>query len=220
MEQVADTMDPIRIVIADDHASQRSGIRAILEADGGFSVCGEAGDAPTAVDMAQKERPDVCLLDVDMPGNGISAAATISSQMPDTAVVMLTVSRNDRDLFDSLRAGALGYLLKDTSAERLPEALRGVLRGEAALPRQLVARLIDEFQERGRRRTSETARRGVRLTSREWEVLDLLCDGMTTEQIAARLFVGAVTVRSHVSAILRKLGVPNREAAVGLFKDN
>jgi DNA-binding NarL/FixJ family response regulator len=139
--------------------------------------------------------------------------------MPDTAVVMLTVSRNDRDLFDSLRAGALGYLLKDTSAERLPEALRGVLRGEAALPRQLVARLIDEFQERGRRRTSDAiSKRGVRLTSREWEVLDLLCDGRTTEEIAARLFVGAVTVRSHVSAILRKLGVPNREAAVRLFK--
>jgi DNA-binding NarL/FixJ family response regulator len=208
----------IRILLADDHVSQRSGIRAILEAAGGFDVCAEAGDAGSAVELAKQEIPDICLIDIDMPGNGISAAAEIATAVPEAAVVMLTVSRNDSDLFDALRAGADGYLLKDTSAERLPEALRGVVRGEAALPRHLVSRLIDEFQRRGRRRTIAMDRKGVRLTSREWEVLDLLCEGRSTEVIAEKLFVGAVTVRSHVSAILKKLDVPDREAAVRLFE--
>jgi DNA-binding NarL/FixJ family response regulator len=209
---------PIQVLIVDDHALQRSGVRAILEADGGFKVCAEAGDAESAVRLACHHLPDICLLDIDMPGNGISAASLISHKVPGAAIIMLTVSRNDGDLFDALKAGALGYLPKDTAVERLPEALRGALRGEAALPRVLVTRVIDEFQERGRRRTkSPLDSRGVRLTSREWEVMDLLVEGMRTDEIARRLFVGAVTVRSHVAAILKKLKVPDRQEAVRLF---
>ncbi|MGI8707832.1 MAG: response regulator [Actinomycetota bacterium] len=210
---------PLSVLIADDHPATRAGIRATLEADG-FRVCGEVANAKAAVEVALRERPDLCLLDVHMPGNGIAAAARISSALEDTAIVMLTVSRSDQDLFDSLRAGASGYLLKDTQPERLPLALRGVLAGEAAIPRTLAALLIEEFRERGRRRKLPLlGRRGVEVTSREWEVLDLMRQGASTEQMAARLFVSPVTIRTHISSILKKLHVSDREAAINLLAE-
>ena len=164
-----------------------------------------------------REQPDVCLLDIQMPGSGIRAAEEISLAVPEAAVVMLTVSRSDRDLFDALRVGASGYLLKDTDPERLPLALRGVIAGEAALPRHLVALVIDEFRERGRRRPL-LKRRGVVLTDREWEVLELMSHGLTTFEIADRLFIEPITVRTHVSSILKKLRVTSRKAAVQLIE--
>jgi DNA-binding NarL/FixJ family response regulator len=185
--------------------------------DAGFDVVAEVGDGAAALEAAVRERPDLCLLDVHMPGSGIRAATEILARLPDTAVVMLTVSRNDEDLFDALRAGAAGYLLKDTDPDRLPHALRGVLAGEAAVPRELMSRVIDEFRSQGRRRrVALPGRRGKELSSREWEVLDLLREGRTTADIARRLFVSPVTVRRHVSAILRKLDVPDRQAAIDL----
>lgn len=211
---------PLTVLIADDHPATRAGIRASLERDG-FRVCAEVGDAKAAVEAALRERPNICLLDVHMPGNGIAAASQISSALEETAIVMLTVSRSDQDLFDSLRAGASGYLLKETEPERLPLALRGVLAGEAAIPRTLAARLIEEFRERGRRRKLPLlGRRGVELTSREWEVLDLMRQGATTEQMAARLFVSPVTIRTHISSILKKLHVTDREAAINLLQES
>jgi DNA-binding NarL/FixJ family response regulator len=153
-----------------------------------------------------------------MPGGGISAAAEISSALPSTAIVMLTISQHDDDLFDALRAGAVGYLLKGTDPARLPHALRGVLEGQAAVPRPLVARVIAEFRDQSaRRRVSVEGQRDVTLTNREWQILDLLRDGLTTKEIATRLYISRVTVRTHVSSILRKLGVPDREAAVRLI---
>lgn len=182
-------------------------------------MCANVGDARAAVEAARRERPDVCLLDIHMPGDGIRAAETIARELPVTAVVMLTVSRTDRDLFDALRAGASGYLLKDIDPARLPLALHGVLDGEAALPRRLVALLIEEFRERKRRRRIPlVGRRSVELTDREWEVLELMRRGLTTQEIGDRLFISPVTVRTHVSAILRKLHVPTREAAVALLE--
>ena len=210
--------DKIRVVIADDHPPTRAGVRAALER-GGFVVCAEAADGATAVEAARRERPDVCLLDIHMPGDGIRAAETIAHELPETAVVMLTVSRSDSDLFDALRVGACGYLLKDIDPARLPLALHGVLQGEAALPRRLVSLLIEEFRERRRRRRIPIGgRRSVELTDREWEVLELMSEGLSTEEIAARLFISPVTVRTHVSAILRKLHVPTREAAIALLE--
>lgn len=210
---------PLRVLIADDHAAARAGVRESVE-EGGFEVCAEAANAQDAIDLALRERPDICLLDVHMPGEGIRAATEITAALPECAVVMLTVSRNDSDLFHSLRAGAAGYLLKDTDPGRLPEALRGVIAGEAAVPRALVARLIHEFRERGTRRLPLIGGRGVELTSREWQVLDLLADGHTTAQIAGRLFVSPVTIRRHISSIVEKLGAPDREAAVRLFRES
>jgi DNA-binding NarL/FixJ family response regulator len=206
------------VVLADDHEPIRSGVRETLE-EAGFEVCAEAGDAAEAIDAALRERPDVCLLDVHMPGSGIRAAGEIAAALPETAVVMLTVSRNDEDLFDALRAGAAGYLLKDIDPDRLAHALRGVLAGEAALPRTLVARVIDQFRTSGKgRRIALAGERGAELTSREWQVLELLGEGLTTKQIADRLFVSPVTVRRHVSATLAKLAVPDRAAAVELLE--
>ena len=208
----------LRVVIADDHPPTRAGVRASLEGNG-FVVCSEHADATAAVEAVIRERPDVCLLDVHMPGNGIAAAAQIRAKAPQTVIVMLTVSSENSDLFEALRAGASGYLLKDTDPRRLPDALRGVVDGEAALPRALVRRLIEEFRGREARRLSVRDRGGLELTSREWEVLELLQSGLSTREMAERLTVSRVTVRTHVSAILRKLQVPDRAAALRLLEN-
>jgi DNA-binding NarL/FixJ family response regulator len=201
------------VLLADDHPAARAGVRAAL-VSAGFDVCTDVPDAQSAVDAAVALRPDVALLDVHMPGSGIWAAREIAARLPDTAIVMLTISRDDEDLFDALRAGASGYLLKDMDAARLGSALEGVLAGEAAIPRSLTARLIEEFRGRGTRRLPFAGERGPELTPREWEVLDLMRDGLSTSEIAERLFVSQVTVRRHVSGILRKLRVSSREEAL------
>lgn len=210
-------MDDITVVIADDHPPTRLAVREALEGHG-FRVVAEVGDANAAHLQALRHRPHVCLLDINMPGSGIAAAARITRELPDTAVVMLTVSRDDADLFDALRAGAEGYLFKDTDPHRLPHALRGVLAGEAALPRSLVARLMEEFRGRSRRRVPMPRRRGVELTAKEWEVLELLRQGLSTSEMARRLWVSPATVRSHVSSILRKLQVNSRAEVLRLFE--
>jgi DNA-binding NarL/FixJ family response regulator len=209
-----------RVLIADDHAPTRAGVRRVLE-EAEFTVCAEEADATRAVEAALRVRPDVCLLDVRMPGGGgVAAAAEIARRLPEARIVMLTVSRDDDDLFDALRAGATGYLLKDIERAKLPDALRSVLDGEAQLPASLVARVLDEFRDRqARRRVLLVQRPAADLRPREWEVLELLRDGLTTAEIAARLFIADVTVRSHVSAILRKLRVPDRKAAVELLAE-
>jgi len=210
--------DPIRVLIADDHPPTRAGVSAALEQDG-FVVCAQAADARAAIEAARRERPDVCLLDIHMPGDGIHAAETIARDLPEVAVVMLTVSRTDADLFNALRVGASGYLLKDIDPVRLPLALRGVLDKKTALPHHLITLLIKKFRERKRRqRIPLVDRRGVELTDREWEVLELMKQGLTTDEIATRLFISPVTVRTHVSAILKKLHVPTREAALELLE--
>jgi DNA-binding NarL/FixJ family response regulator len=186
---------------------------------GGFQVVGEAEDAAGAVEACVRERPDVALLDVYMPGNGIRAAAEISEVVPSTAVVMLTISQDDQDLFDALRAGAAGFLSKDTDPTRLAPALRGVLAGEAALPRKLTMKLIDAFRERARRRSAPVLEeRGIVLTDREWEVLEGLAEGEATGRIADRLGISPVTVRRHLSSVMTKLGVDDREAALKLLQ--
>lgn len=210
------TGDQVTVLVADDHLPTRTSVRAALE-NNGFAVVGSVGTAAAAVALARSARPDVCLLDIRMPGNGIAAAHAISAAVPDSAIVMLTVSRDDADLFDAIRAGASGYLTKDIDPDRLPVALRGVLRGEAALPRSLVQRLVTEFRGREQRRLPLARGRGARLTAREWEVLELLAGGATTAEIATSMYVSPVTVRTHVSAILRKLHVPDRAAAIRLF---
>jgi DNA-binding NarL/FixJ family response regulator len=207
-----------RVLIADDHPPTRAGVRLSLEESGSFTVCGEAATAAAAVEAAVALRPDVALLDIQMPGNGVVAARDIAAAAPDVAVVMLTVSRDDTDLFAALRAGARGYLLKDIDPDRLAPALEGVLSGEAALPRGLVARLIDEFRSRDKQAGRRSGRL-AQLTDREWETLDLMRQGLSTAEIAAKLFVSPVTVRTHVSAILRKLQVSSREDAVRVAAD-
>jgi DNA-binding NarL/FixJ family response regulator len=211
---------PTRVLVADDHAPTREDLERILQEDGRFVVCAVAADAAAAVDGACRERPDMCLVDIRMPGNGIAAAWEITARLPSTRVVMLTVSRDDGDLFAALRAGARGYLLKELPAERIPHELSAVMAGEVAMPPALVARLAEEFRERAPRRRGvlDTAA-GVRLTSREWEVLELLRREMTTVEIARRLFISQATVRSHIASTLHKLRVPDRRAAIRLLEE-
>lgn len=203
-------------MLADDHAAARLGVRLALE-DGGFHVVAEAVDARSAVEAALQHRPDLCLLDVYMPGRGIAAAAELAEALPDMPIVMLTVSDTSEDLFEALHAGACGYLLKDTDPQRLPHALAAVLDGEAPLPRVLTARLITEFRRRGSERRTPDADGGlVTLSERESEVLELLHAELSTKQIAHRLGISPVTVRRHISDLVRKLRVSDRDAALRL----
>jgi DNA-binding NarL/FixJ family response regulator len=213
-------MRPLRVLIADDHAPGRDDIRRVLERDERFGVCASVADAAGAVQAAVRERPDICLLDIRMPGNGLAAAWEISARLPQTKIVMLTVSDDDADLFAALRTGADGYLLKTMNLQRLPDALDGVYSGEAAMPGELVARLLEQF------RAHEPSWRQLvvgdsscgRLTSREWEVLELLAEGLSTRGIARRLTLSTNTVRVHIAAAVRKLGVADRAAVVDLFR--
>jgi DNA-binding NarL/FixJ family response regulator len=208
----------IRVVMADDHVPLRRRIREALEA-GGCQVLGEGATAEAAIQLALEHRPDVALLDIHMPGSGIRAAQEIRRALPATAVVMLTQSSDDDDLFDSMRAGAAGYLLKDTDPGLLADMLRDVLAGEAAMSPRLVARIMDEFRAPTRGRFRRASPAAGKLSAREWEVMELLADGLSTEEVSGRLFLSPTTVRVHVSAVLRKLRVKDRESAFRILRE-
>jgi two-component system, NarL family, nitrate/nitrite response regulator NarL len=206
--------DHPRVLLADGHFPVRASVRRTLEQEG-FDVCAETADAASAVEVALRERPDICLMEVKLPGDGLAAAAEIREQVPDAAVVMLTASSEDSDLFAALRAGASGYLQKDVDPERLALALRGVLQGEAALPPRLVARLIEDYRRLTRpRRLQIGGPHMTELTERETEVVELMREGFSTAEIAGHLSVSPVTVRRHISEVLRKLRVSDRESAL------
>ena len=210
---------PLRVLIADDHEPTRDDVRRALEGDEMFDICAVVADAAQAVHAAVCEQPDVCLLDVRMPGSGVAAAWEIAARLPDTKIVMLTVSDDDADLFAALRAGADGYLLKTMNLKRLRDALIGVCSGEAAIQRTLVARVLDRFhgrEPRWRQVVSSQAT-GQRLTSREWEVLELLAQRRSTAEIAEKLVLSASAVRVHIASIVHKLQVADRAAVVELF---
>jgi DNA-binding NarL/FixJ family response regulator len=181
---------------------------------GGFDVVAEAADCEGAVSATVREQPDVCLLDIRMPGGGIEAATAIAASVPSTAVVMLTVSNDTYDVLAALRAGALGYLPKDTRPDRLPAALCGVLKGEAALPRVLVGRVLSQL--RGFDAVAELPIRvgDVVLTPRESEIMRLLSSGTSTIEAGKLLSLSPITIRRHVSAAVAKLGVADRAAAL------
>ncbi len=206
------------MVLVEDERLVRSSVRKILERSG-FTVTAEAVTAEEGVEVAQRERPDICLVDVRLPdGSGIDVARELTKSAAETAVVMLSASDGHDDLIDAIRAGAVGYLLKGMDPERLAHALRGVVQGEAAIPRPLMAHLVKALQTQDRRRTVAGKHGRVDLSSREWEVLDLLCEGLTTAEIAERLSLSPVTVRRHVSATTRKLGARSRLEAVALVE--
>ena len=212
---------PLRVLVADDHAPTRDDVRRALDADDRFNICSEVADAAEAVQAAMRKQPDICLLDIRMPGSGLAAAWEIAARLPRVKIVMLTVSDEDTDLFTALRAGAVGYLLKTMNMGRLPDALLGVFAGEAAMPRELVARVLERFHGREPRwRPLVTADVSAgRLTSREWEVLALLARRYTTAEIAASLVLSASAVRAHITSIVRKLRVEDRAAAAELFRE-
>jgi DNA-binding NarL/FixJ family response regulator len=205
---------PVRVVIADDHAATRFGIRTVLEAHG-MVVCAEADSPPATVAAVLEHQPDVVLIDVLMPpGDGIDAAEQIHTQAPDTVIIMLTGSSDPSHLIRSLRAGARGYLLKDTDPDRLPAAVEGVLDGEAAIPRTLVPRMIDEIARAGRHRGAPDD-----LTDREHEVMEGLARNLPTSEVARQLGLAEPTVRRHAASAARKLGAQTRADAIVRFRD-
>lgn len=204
---------PLRVIIADDDALARRVLRDALQA-AGVVVIAEAADGREAQELVAHYKPDVALIDVVMPGvDGIEATRRIAERSPQCKVVVLSATEDAELGLVALRAGAVGFLSKRVLPEALPRALRAAQDGEAVVSRWMTMPLVDVVR---RLRDDGAGLRPVRspLTSREWEVLDLLCDGLGTDVVAGRLFLSEETVRSHVKNILRKLGVRSRGEAV------
>lgn len=209
----------IELVIADDQQLVRSGFGMIIGAEPDMSVIGEATDGAEAVRLVRSLRPDIVLMDVQMPGtDGLEATAEITAMADGPRVIILTTFERDDYVFTALRNGASGFLLKNAPPETLIEAIRTVASGDALLAPSVTRRLVEEFARRpGAPIPSEVA---DRLTDREREVLVLLARGMTNAEIADDLFVGEATVKTHVSNVLTKLGLRDRVQAVVFAYEN
>ena len=211
----------IRILITDDHAVVRQGLRMFLSLDPEIEVVGEAQDGQEALAMARELKPDVVLMDLLMPlMDGIEATTIIRSELPEVEVIALTSVLEDASVSEAVKAGAIGYLLKDTDAEELHRAIRGAAEGRVQLAPEAAARLMREVRapkEEKEKKEKEKKKRSPQqeqlLTEREREVLRLLARGKANKQIAAALFVSEKTVKAHVSSILMKLGVNSRTQA-------
>jgi DNA-binding NarL/FixJ family response regulator len=206
----------VRVVVADDHQVVRTGFAALLDTQPDFTVLATASDGAEAVRLSRELRPDVVLMDVRMPGtNGIEATRQLcTGSEPGPRVIILTTFDLDEYVYDALRAGASGFLLKDVTAERLFDAVRVVASGEALLAPAITRRLIGEFARLRPQRTKPAAIVLADLTPRETEVLRLLAEGLSNPEIADRLVVTEETVKTHVSRVLHKLGLRDRTQAV------
>jgi DNA-binding NarL/FixJ family response regulator len=210
--------DAPRVLVADAQPAARLGTRAAIER-AGMVVVAEASDADGAVRAARRERADVCLVDAGLPGGGVAAAGTIATSLPGSVVIVLAAVSSEDELLAALRAGAVGYLLKDIGPAQLARAVRGALHGEAPLPRALAACVVEELRTRsGTRRVQASDGALVTLSPRETTVLALLRRGLTTRQVAQRLGVSPVTVRRHASDAAHRLGVHGRDAALALTR--
>ncbi|MEN3282789.1 MAG: hypothetical protein V7607_3929 [Solirubrobacteraceae bacterium] len=207
---------PPRVLIASADASLRAGLRIAL-ASAGFAIAAEVADADVAVSTAVTERPELVLISAEIPGEAFGAVREISAQVPATRVVVLTHGPSGEELVTAVQAGAAGYLGEDVSPSRLPAVMRGILDGEVALPRRETQHLLDAMRGRDARHAAIAARAATALTNRELEVLDMVVAETSTGEMARRLGVSQVTVRRHVSSLLRKLRLPNRAAAVELL---
>jgi DNA-binding NarL/FixJ family response regulator len=204
------TDEPIRILIADDHEGFRSGLAALLGTQGGLEVAGEAETGEEAVERSQVLQPDVVLMDLNMPGlDGIAATRRIVDTSPHIAVLVLTMADNDAAVFDALRAGARGYLLKGADRVELTRAIRAVASGEAIFGPDVARRLMAYFADAPIRVPAFPD-----LSDRELEILELIARGMSNQQIVDRLVISPKTVRNHISNIFSKLQVRDRAEAV------
>ncbi|MBI1958216.1 MAG: response regulator transcription factor [Candidatus Rokubacteria bacterium] len=205
-------MKATRVLVVDDHALFRKGVASLLRDAEGFVVVGEARDGREAVAKAEALTPDVVLMDVYMPGmDGLEAARRMRQAVPSTRIVMLTISEEDESLFEALKAGAHGYLLKSVEPEDLFRTLRGIMRGEAFLTPSMATKLLEEFT---RRTGGEPARQAGRMSPREREVLELLTRGAVNKEIAAALHISENTVKNHMKSIMEKLHAENRVQVV------
>jgi DNA-binding NarL/FixJ family response regulator len=211
----------VRVLVVDDQELVRTGLRAILAAQSGIDVIGEAGDGEQAVEAAARLKPDVVLMDVRMPQmDGLEATRRIVGQPePAPRVLVLTTFDLDEYVYEALRAGASGFLLKGAPTERVVEAVRVIAAGDALISPSVTRRLIDEFARRPRS-DAATPAQIEELTAREREVLELVARGRSNPEIAADLIVSAATVKTHVAHILMKLGVRDRVQAVILLYES
>jgi DNA-binding NarL/FixJ family response regulator len=209
------TPTAVRIVVADDQQIVRDGFAALLDSQPDFTVVGTASDGDEATRVCRRLHPDVILMDVRMPGtDGIEATRQLAEEADPPRVLILTTFDLDEYVYDALRAGASGFLLKDVTAERLFDAVRIIAAGDALLAPNITRRLISEFAHQHPRRAATTIPRLGELTPRETEVLRLIAEGLSNPEIAARMVVTEETVKTHVSHVLRKLGLRDRTQAV------
>ena len=205
-------MNLIRVLLADDHALFRKGLAGLLEKKEGFKVVGEAQDGTEAVEKAQQLKPDVVLMDISMPGmDGIAATQKIRRDVPSSKIVMLTILEEDKKLFDAIKAGAHGYLIKNVSPHTLFETLRGVVKGEAVISGVTAAKILSEFAVQSNKGVTVTGE--GQLSTREMEALQLLTKGLTNKEIGDALSIAENTVKNHIRHILEKLHLANRVQA-------
>lgn len=201
---------PVRILIADDHRFVREGIAAVLNREEDLEVVGQASDGSEAVSQAKSLRPDVILMDLQMPGvDGVEATRQILEQDPNALIVILTAFDTDEYIFRSIEAGARAYMLKDAAPEDVLKAIRALYGGTSVIEPKVADRIIDRFRELSRGQAQEGA-----LSPRELEVLKLMAEGSTNKEIAQHLYIEESTVKTHVIHVFKKLGVKRRSSAV------
>ena len=205
---------PIRVVLVEDHALFRKGIVSLLTGEPGFEVVGEAEDGLQAVERVREIMPDLVVMDLNMPRTtGLEATRRILEEFPYIKIVILTVSEDDQDLFEAVRCGAHGYLLKKIEPKALFDTLRGVMRGEASISRMMAAKLMGEIRRDAANRTGSGANPNPALSPREIGVLELVIEGKTNKEIAGALGIAENTVKNHLKNILEKLHLENRVQA-------
>ncbi len=216
MTEVAGTpagTEPVRVLVVDDQELFRRGLIMLLSGDTDIEVVGEASDGITATDLAVKTAPDVILLDVRMPRRtGVEACRGIKEAVPSAKIIMLTVSDEEADLYESVKNGASGYLLKDSSIEEVAQAIRVVNEGQSLISPSMAVKLIDEFKQMSKPEREQGP--ALRLTERELEVLRLVAKGLNNREVAKELFISENTVKNHVRNILEKLQLHSRMEAV------
>ncbi|MDQ6648573.1 MAG: response regulator transcription factor [Actinomycetota bacterium] len=207
--------DPIRVLVVDDHVLFRRGLQMVLEQEPDIEVVGEAGDGAEAVEQAADRLPDVVLMDVRMPRRGgIDACTAIKDAVPSAKIIILTISDEEADLYEAIKAGAMGYLLKEISIEEVASAIRAVHGGQSLISPSMASKLLTEFASMIKRTDDRQQVPTPRLTDREMEVLKLVAKGLNNRDIAKELFISENTVKNHIRNILEKLQLHSRMEAV------
>jgi two-component system NarL family response regulator len=208
-------VEPIRVLVVDDHALFRRGLQMVLEQEPDIEVVGEASDGSEAVVVASETLPDIVLMDVRMPKRGgIDACTSIHDVVPSAKIIMLTISDEEADLYDAIKAGAMGYLLKEISIEEVASAIRAVHGGQSLISPSMASKLLTEFAAMVKKTDEKQQVPAPRLTDREMEVLKLVAKGLNNRDIAKQLFISENTVKNHIRNILEKLQLHSRMEAV------